>query len=407
MNIRTGYTTGTFDDIHVAQIQFLKTCKKLMPPGSILIVGLVTDELAIRQKRLPNMNYEQRRAILQEFPFIDAVVSHTGDDKIRAWEKLGFTDLFIGDEYSHCSEYLDAKKVCTVHFVPCPLARMYSSSQLAKARTIRNAQKFSVMKDGTAGLVYLFSDKPQSVVIKTVRISQLECDGIRGANVYQLPIPPPRNMKKIGAAHIYPNIPGVNAYRELDVQDMIMSFPWCPTICVTDAYAVTQGTTHAPTVNWSHLNTDKQHSKKICFIHQRHGGVSLEDWIRKHHEETDMLRQIIRYIRTIVHEDLLALKLVHGDIHAGNICVSAVHTQKNSPVIPDGSKDAMEYKEGLDVFLIDFGWCMHASFPMCTEERAYFDTCLATHWDWTHFTDSMRYAYSQEAWFPDIESDLI
>ena len=57
-----GYTTGTFDLPHAGHFAILQKCKALC---KILIVGLVSDELGIKQKRKPVLSYEHRKTILE------------------------------------------------------------------------------------------------------------------------------------------------------------------------------------------------------------------------------------------------------------------------------------------------------------------------------------------------------
>lgn len=420
MTQRIAFTTGTFD-IHAGSVAFLKTCKAMLPPDSKLIVGLVTDELAVQQKRRPNMSYEHRRAILIEFPFVDMVVAHAGEPKAEMQRKLHFTDIFIGDEYYGTDEYKAVESIVRVHYVPCPLARQYSSSALAVERSLLNTTKFKVIKDGTAGLVYLFDDRPLSILIKTVRVSQIEYDGGRTSNEYKLPIPPPRNFKCVGAEHKFPNLPGVNAYRELKMQKWIQEYDWCPTTNVTLAYRneSRDDTKPAPPqADWSHLKSDKARAREIYFIHQRFAGTSLKQWIDTHESDAGFypaLIGIIARMHDIVHKDLLPQGIIHGDIHADNICVEPCQpgAKRNQPVLHKSGSGAGTDTKQQDiarhyrVSLIDWGWCLHRSFTMDDGERAYYESCIERDWDWGHFLASLRYSYADRTWFRAFERDVM
>jgi hypothetical protein len=332
------------------------------------------------------------------------VVSHSGDDKITAQEKLNFTDVFIGDEYYECQEYLVLDEAIEVHFIPCPLARQYSSSALAVERSLQNAAKLKVIKDGTAGLVYVVEDKPLSIVIKTIRVSQLETVGTKTANVYGVPIPPPRNFKSYGADHKFPNLPGVNAYREIYAQEMIMSYEWCPITNCRNVYKAT-GDTSVSVVrdDWSHMNTDKADAKEIYFVHQRFAGMSVNDWVEEHQQDQDFtlkLISIVRMTRSIIN-DLKNIGLVHGDVHADNLCVTPVREQKNQPVIPEDHQNGVG-DDAIHISLVDWGWCLHRSFVMDEEERTYYENCLNKDWDWFHFLASLKYMYHDRPWFEDF-----
>lgn len=407
--MRIGYTTGTFSDIHPGQIEFLKTCKSMLPPGSKLIIGLVTDELAMKQKRKPCHGYTHRRTILINFPFVDSVISHNGDDKLTALKKIHFTDVFIGDEYKDTEEYEKIEEFCTVHYIPCPLSRQYSSSRLASEWSLENVQKFQIMKDGVGGLIYLFNDKPTKIIIKTIRVSHKEEENKRTSNVYNIPIPLPRNYKKVGEVQKYANLPGINAYREIDIMNFIKDFSWCTTTNITTAFVSKYNPKpHAPTNSWSHVISDKTLCKKMYFMYQHYIKYDLDTWVKKHkHNNTflNTLQKIIYEVKRIIFEDLQDIGLVHGDIHPTNICVQfCTKNLKNQPVI---SKESYTKKktENISVYLIDFGWCLHNSFHMEKVERDYFEKCLKNKWDWTHFKESMEFFYHQESWFKELKFD--
>mgnify|MGYP005996888751 FL=1 len=97
-----GYTTGTFDLLHRGHYEILKKtklyCKKL-------IVGLVSDELGVRQKRKPVLEFEHRKTILENSKYVDSVIRFNGTSKQVDYEKLHFDILFISDEYYKKEEY--------------------------------------------------------------------------------------------------------------------------------------------------------------------------------------------------------------------------------------------------------------------------------------------------------------
>jgi len=405
MSDRIGYLTATMDLVHPGQIEFLKTCKALLPVNAKLVVGLTTDELAVRQKRVPILSWTHRRAILIEFPFVDAVIPHYGEDKMKAWSHLHFTDLFCGEEYKGTAEYACMHDKVKVWYVPCPLNRLYSSSQLTEHMTIANVQKFKLITDGTAGSVFLYQDKPQAIIIKTVRITEREFqEAPATGNVYRLPIPNPRNWKRKGAAHGYPMLPGVNSYRELVVQDIIKPYPWCTTLKVEQAYVKpTTGSMISFNDEFTHIKQDKANPRCIYFIYQYHRGQTLREWIDENMEKPNFIlqfRAILKRVYEICSKDLKELELVHGDIHPDNICVR-VKRITNAPVIPDNQ--ILDANATLEVSLIDWGWCLHGSFHMDPEERAYYNECLQSQWDWRHFLDSLEHAYDSFVWYRECE----
>lgn len=406
--MRLGYSTGTFDGCHEGQLRFLHNCRALLPEGSRLLIGLTTDELATRQKRTPWMSYSHRRAILMGLKgLVDDVVPHTGDDKVTAWKKLGFTDVFIGDEYYGSTEYAALESVSIpVHYIPRHPHDHLSSSELRAQTAIEQAKKLTIINmAGPGGPIYMFRDLPESIIVKSLRVSQREFVGARTANVYGLPVPPPRNFKRLGEVHRFPNLPGVNTYREIDVQQLIMGRAWCPTLDLALSY-------HEPDAmrvhedvseDWSHLNRDRDQPREVYFLYQKWAGVTLARWIAQHEHEaafSAQLHGLVEQVRQVC-EDLKALSVVHGDLHATNVCV--LPCKARAGPLPVGHPSSTSATPSYQVTVIDFGWCLHRSFVMADEERAYYEDCLSTQWDWRHFCDAMAYSYNTRSWFEALQ----
>ena len=53
----------------------------------------------------------------------------------------------------------------------------------------------------------------------------------------------------------------------------------------------------------------------------------------------------------------------------------------------DASKD--------ELYLIDWGWCMHQSFDMNEEERKVYNQLLQDGFDWHHFERSLPFYFDQ------------
>lgn len=396
---------------HRGHIEFLKLCKQIVSPTGRVIVGLTTDELAERQKRKTIMNYQQRRDILIEFPFVDAVVANTGQSKCEMFSQLHFTDVAIGDEYKGDPSYLAVQPHCQVHFIPCPLNRLFSSTAIASRMGLENAQKFRVLSNGgPGGLLFLYDELPEPIVLKTLRISQLEHMGAPGtawtpqstANVYNIPIPNPRNWKRLGDPHKYPNLPGVNSYRELAAQALIKGRSWSTVIGTQLTYENPESSPIMPPApDWSHINTDKQSAKEIHWIYMRYAGPTLHDWINAHEQDADFmptLQSIVDRVHEICDNDLRHMGLIHYDLHEGNICV-----QKRKSTEPQAVGAQADDHEHYNVFLIDFGWCLHRAFQMDNKEREHYETQLAAGFDWRHFTDSMEYSCHMRPWFKQLK----
>lgn len=114
--------TGVFDVVHVGHFRLFKRAAEL---GS-LVVGLLTDELATDYKRPPIQTYEQRKASLEELPWVSEVVKkdihdmRTIIERVEPdWIAVG-TDWSMDDYYklnSIDSEYLERKGIGLV-FLP-------------------------------------------------------------------------------------------------------------------------------------------------------------------------------------------------------------------------------------------------------------------------------------------------
>jgi hypothetical protein len=218
-------------------------------------------------------------------------------------------------------------------------------------------------------------------------------------------------MKRKGEVHVHPNLPGVNGYREIDAQPLIRHFSWCPTISVTKAFADKHDTVVANVPaqpnTYSHVVADKAMAREIYFVHQFACGEDLHSWIL-HHERDDnfllTLHDIIRQVQDIA-RDLLSVNLVHGDIHSENLCIAPLEVDGCRPVIPE------QYRDGnlvlLKVSLIDFGWCMHRSFVLYSDERTLYESQLQDGWDYKHFVDSMEYMYEKCSWYADVKRMLL
>lgn len=389
------YTTGTFDMIHKGHIEFLKACKQITR-GKTLIIGLTTDELACRQKRQPIMNYEQRRSILVEFPFVDLVVPHNGEPKHVAQKRLHFTDMAIGVEYEGALEYI--LPGVRVHFIPCPLNRALSSTQLTKQLDANISSRFDILSTGgPSGNVMVYNGFCQSFAFKTIRVSHSEYGST--SNVYNLPVPNPRNWKHVGEQHVFPNIQGVNAMREIEIQKILREFDWNPVLNIREhPVHDTSSQPYPIQTDYSHLNYDRLHNpRSIYVVRMKYAGLTLENWIEQGRTNiVDELNIIIRKVRNICAQ-LKQSQVIHGDLHERNICIEPIY----EPQMVVGERTIIDWK----VTIIDFGWCLSPIFDLDAHEREYLQTCLDTDWDFKHFKNAMEYKYTHYGWLSLLNFD--
>lgn len=94
---KVGYTTGVFDMFHVGHLNVLRRAKEQC---EYLIVGVSTDELVERYKHKKTIiPFEERKEIIEAIEYVDQVVNQEDRDKFKAWEKLKFDVMFVGDDW--------------------------------------------------------------------------------------------------------------------------------------------------------------------------------------------------------------------------------------------------------------------------------------------------------------------
>ena len=103
-----GYTTGVFDMFHVGHLNILRKAKEHC---DYLIVGVSTDELCLSyKKKLPIVNFEERKAIVEAIRYVDEVVPQIDRDKYAAWERIHFDVMFVGDDWKGSPLFSDLEE---------------------------------------------------------------------------------------------------------------------------------------------------------------------------------------------------------------------------------------------------------------------------------------------------------
>ena len=339
-----GYTTGTFDMIHKGHIMALRFMKQYCDS---LIVALTTDDLATKQKRTPIMSFSHRKDILFNFPEVDFVVENTGQDKLLVQKQLNINVFFIGNEYIGDKEYMELdRKGIEVIYVP--------RNEISTTRTLIKMNP-TIFALGIYGPLYI----QNNIIMKPVNVGVTEVGTT--ADVYNMPLPRLRNWKRPGEVHIHPNITGVNSNRELRIHEFIKDEAWNPVVEVTLEFKndnAVGGT----------LDKENQFPAQIWHISQKHGGQTLMNWLK-----TNKIEDILDDLKTICNR-LVELRIIHGDLHSNNICIS---------------------ERGV-ISIIDFGWCQHESFNMNVEEMEQYENRLKNGWDWKHLLDSLEWDKESE-----------
>ena len=91
------YTSGVFDLLHIGHLRFLEKAKSMC---NVLIVGIITDELAESYKRKPIIPYSQRCHLIRALKCVDIVWS---EDKQFTMPYFFAVDKFvIGSDWESC-----------------------------------------------------------------------------------------------------------------------------------------------------------------------------------------------------------------------------------------------------------------------------------------------------------------
>ncbi len=96
-----GYTTGVYDLFHVGHLNLLRNAKGMCDK---LIVGVTSDELVSYKNKKSVIPFDERIEIVRSIKYVDSAIPQFEIDKFKAWEKIKFNVLFVGDDW-----FLDAK----------------------------------------------------------------------------------------------------------------------------------------------------------------------------------------------------------------------------------------------------------------------------------------------------------
>lgn len=91
-----GYASGVFDLFHVGHLNLLKNAKSMCDH---LIIGVTSDELVSYKGKTAVIPFRERMEIVSSIKYVDTVVGQYDIDKFKAWEKLKFDRLFVGDDW--------------------------------------------------------------------------------------------------------------------------------------------------------------------------------------------------------------------------------------------------------------------------------------------------------------------
>jgi glycerol-3-phosphate cytidylyltransferase len=102
-----GYTTGVYDLFHIGHLNLLRNAKNMCDR---LIVGVTSDELVSYKCKKAVIPFEERMEVVRSIRYVDAVVGQYDMDKFKAWEKLKFDKLFVGDDWHDTPKWQELEK---------------------------------------------------------------------------------------------------------------------------------------------------------------------------------------------------------------------------------------------------------------------------------------------------------
>jgi serine/threonine protein kinase len=340
-----------------------------------LIVGLVTDELGMKQKRMPFLPYQERRDALEKHvAVVGGVVPHNGDSKMVAYEKLKFDILFTSDEYFQSQEHLDfEKEIIHIPTIYIPKIINCSTTDFSKRMFKRFILNLRVLRTNTRNeSIYSCGE---NLIAKTIQIASRDKETRDNFACFHVFAEPPRNWKNRSNMSLLPMVSGINPRREIIANQRFMNRSWSTFKYATSLKRVP---TESHTVVRCEdlrsvavlMNRERSSSNNgIVWLVQQKVEFTLLEYLQKHpNPPEEDLESIVRQIRAIC-EDLTSAKTVHGDIHPNNLLISL------SPV---------------KVYLIDFGWVCSSDFDLCTVERDAHEQNLSQEFDWVHFVSSLE-----------------
>lgn len=117
MSRSVAYTCGTFDLFHLGHLRMIQAAAAL---GDTLIVAVSTDELVEKYKGVrPTVPFEERMEIVRSLKGVDLVVAQHSQDKVAAWERIGFDVWIVGDDWFGTEKYAGYKRDLEAKGVRC------------------------------------------------------------------------------------------------------------------------------------------------------------------------------------------------------------------------------------------------------------------------------------------------
>jgi len=123
-----GYTAGVFDLFHIGHLNLLRNAKSMC---DYLTVGVTNDELVKYKNKEPVICFEDRKEIVKHIKFVDNVIEQYEICKFKAWERIKFDVLFVGDDWKGTdtwNEYEKKLNNVNVKIIYLPYTKKISST---------------------------------------------------------------------------------------------------------------------------------------------------------------------------------------------------------------------------------------------------------------------------------------
>lgn len=123
-----GYTAGVYDLFHIGHLNLLKNAKGVCDK---LIVGVTTDDLVSYKHKKAVIPFDERIEIVRSNKYVDVAIPQEDLDKFKAWEKLKFDVLIVGDDWYKSDSWRELEnkfKEVGVRIVYFPYTKSTSST---------------------------------------------------------------------------------------------------------------------------------------------------------------------------------------------------------------------------------------------------------------------------------------
>lgn len=106
---KIGFTDGVYDMFHVGHLNMIEAAKESC---EYLIVGVHADDVVNEYKhKLPVINENDRRRIVEAIKGVDRAVINRFRDKMKLWELYHFDVVFIGDDWKGTQRWIEFERV--------------------------------------------------------------------------------------------------------------------------------------------------------------------------------------------------------------------------------------------------------------------------------------------------------